>query len=154
MIDEVTGYLQQVATLRARNPRPEGYVYSSVEAFVLQHGEPFGPSTWYAGAPSARQGQCYRNAFQLAQLDPDRYTYVEGWAQGIIPVMHAWVVDEDDQVLEPTWRDGGTAYFGVRFDFDLLCKTALSRRFYGMLDNPEQKYPLLRSNFLSPTRKM
>lgn len=61
-------------------------------------------------------GQCYQNAYRL--MDNRSMTYCEGYAaiKGLgIPIAHAWVVDSDGFVIDPTWKDG-TEYFGVRFE--------------------------------------
>lgn len=46
---------------------------------------------------------CYGNA-ALVALYNDEYTYVEGWATGIIPVHHAWVEDADGNAIDVTLR--------------------------------------------------
>jgi hypothetical protein len=73
-------------------------------------------------------GQCYRNAFHLTLSDPGKLTYCEGFAMspGLIPLEHAWVVDHNGSVIDPTW-DKGCDYFGVAFDpywlFDFTSET-------------------------------
>lgn len=60
-------------------------------------------------------GECYVNAYYLAH-NQGLY-YVEGLA--IVPSIgfpmeHAWCVDADGHVYDPTW-EAGTDYFGVAF---------------------------------------
>lgn len=65
-------------------------------------------------------GQCYHNAWDLAQRDG--MIYVEGYAcKGDIPLPmhHAWCVDASGRVHDATWADGHS-YFGVAFDHDAV----------------------------------
>lgn len=81
-----------------------------LEAFLLEHGQPYGPRIELpAGVEYGRAKDCYRNAFGQAFLPDSPYTYVEGYAltPGLIPVPHAWIVNERGEVIDPTWRDGG-----------------------------------------------
>lgn len=65
--------------------------------------------------------RCFGNAYRLARRITN-LRYVEGVAtrHGVlaIPIAHAWCIDENDQVWDPTWtgRDGtthGADYLGV-----------------------------------------
>lgn len=63
-----------------------------------------------------RKGQsnhCFLNAYRLA--DGTRLRYCEGWtwsASGS-PWHHAWCVGPDDAVVDPTWSELGTRYYGI-----------------------------------------
>jgi len=79
---------------------------------------------------------------------PDRLVYCEGYATGVIPVHHAWLL-YDGQVIDPTW-DGRIApanqqveYYGVAFSYDYVIRTALKTEYYGILDNFVEHYPLI-----------
>jgi hypothetical protein len=110
--------------------------------FVLMHGQ-----VWKllgqrpAGMRLGRAKGCYKNATN-AVLDCPAWRYVEGYAHHRLGVIleHAWAVDEQGRVIETTWPDAGTTYFGVAFDeaalrraicatrcFCLLCRMALPR---------------------------
>ena len=56
------------------------------------------------------------NAATLALRKPDIYMYVEGYAVNrwiaMHTVAHAWCINSDNFVVDPTW-DEGTDYFGV-----------------------------------------
>jgi len=69
--------------------------------------------TLHKGQPK----HCFYNAYRLAAASryQSRYTYVEGYAARLIPVHHAWVIDRDGNVIDPTWNGQGTAYFGIPF---------------------------------------
>jgi hypothetical protein len=70
--------------------------------------------------PTMVPKQCFVNAARLV----GRFrtlTYVEGYAyrEGLFPMHHAWAVDADRSVVDPTWRDPELcAYWGVPFDRD------------------------------------
>lgn len=60
--------------------------------------------------------QCFANCFEVAKKDK-RYTYVEGYCTSLIPLDHAWLLNEKGEVVDPTYilTDSKTTdYFGVR----------------------------------------
>jgi len=95
----------------------------------------------FKGRRMAKQ-QCYRNATLLASENRS-LTYVEG-TMGMygVPIDHAWVVNEDGVVFDPTVRKGlndGTfdrvgPYYGVPFRTDYVLKATLVNGVYGLLD--------------------
>ena len=110
--------------------------------FMLTYGRDYrvGPNS-YAG----RRGTpklCYMNAAHLA-LDNTAMTYVEGkiTVHGV-PIDHAWCVDSDGIVVDPTIvpdADGTASrrvndYFGVPFETAYLRKAMLWNKVYGLLD--------------------
>lgn len=58
------------------------------------------------------------------------YTYVEGYASGLMCAPHAWCVNRFGRVIDPTWfplywdRDGfeGIYYFGVKMSIDFVAE--------------------------------
>ncbi len=135
------------------NRKPDGYKFNSVDSFVLAHGHEWenthGPLP--AGVKQAKLGLCYMNAYQLADAQPDKYTYVEGFATASgIPMGHAWTVDNEGKVVDPTWggrKDAFTAnaaYVGVAFPLEKVRETIFARGKYGVIHNPEQHFPLLK----------
>ena len=111
--------------------------------FVLEHG-----MQWTTMAPKQpKRGVlrgCYMNAANLALARKD-VIYVEGYAAGIIPVMHAWCVDAQGQVLEPTWPPAlwkGADYFGIPFSREFLKQRLMTQEYYGLLDNPTEGWPV------------
>lgn len=139
-------YAEFIDKLRVR---PEGFGYSCVEDYVRQNGRAWEPQELPAEFQSLRgkAKECFKNAADAVFNFDDRVRYVEGFAlaEGLpLQIHHAWLVDEHDRVLEVTWDKPGTEYFGVEFNHDTLNETALARERYGIIDNPEQGFPLLR----------
>ena len=121
-----------------------GWEYDSLPDFVFKNGFAFEKtSDRYKG--TWPQGECFRNALQFVQtLGPERFVYVEGYAACIIPVAHAWVYDREDKVvIDPTWKEVGSAYIGVPFDFHAALKFVLNRKRYGLIDAFEIGWPLI-----------
>lgn len=114
--------------------------YLGMEDFLLQHGRFWTPATLPSHIPQMTPKMCFENCFKLASRRKN-LRYVEGIAMGVIPIHHAWVVDEDNNVIDPTWasiKDGspaiGSAYFGVTFPLTLV-RRIRSRRCLSVLDN-------------------
>jgi len=132
--------------------------FFSMGEFVLKHGREFTPSrTLPKDMRLGKLGHCFENAAKLA-IDRACYTYCEGYAMGIIPVLHAWCVDENGVVVDPTWTRGnlealGMVYFGVAFNTKYLIHHLCEHEKYGLIDAWEARWPLLRiepSEFLHP----
>lgn len=85
--------------------RREGDLWSSSEQLVLHEGHRFDANIWEMTVDDLAPGKCFHNAFILSQINP-RWRYFEGWAlmPFSLPTHHAWVVDEDDVVQDPTWK--------------------------------------------------
>lgn len=109
-------------------------VGSMVGTFYLKLGRAWAPATNSENIPQGSKGECYRNAFELADYRAD-LTYCEGFAcpVGLIPVHHAWCVDADGRVLDPTWSDKSSDYFGVALDREFVRTWILKRKVWGVL---------------------
>lgn len=82
-------------------------------------------------------GQCYENATQLVIHNSD-LRYCEGVAYtektGSLPFLHAWAVDPDGKVVDPTWPDTQNAkYFGVVYNREAYMAHILKTKYYGVL---------------------
>ncbi len=116
--------------------------YSSMQDFVLQNGREFTPGTicWALGKQN-----CFQHAAEAASLCRD-FTYCEGYAAGIIPVLHAWIVDaKDGTVIETTWPEMGTHYYGIPFRTDYVRKQIKLTKHYSMIDQWENDWPTIRA---------
>lgn len=83
-----------------------------------------------------QMGQCYENAYYLAQTRG--LYYVEGVAisrpELPLPLDHAWCVDHDGRVLDPTWEHG-SQYYGMAFDMEALQFIYLQTGYHCVLGN-------------------
>jgi hypothetical protein len=138
----VEDYLKMEANFLKKSHRPPGFIYTPISEFVLKNGKFMGSRSIASNqCPKGEAKQCFYNAYHLASMFD--FIYCEGYAAGIIPVHHAWCIDEDGNILDNTW-DTGEEYFGVPFDLKYVNKTILKRKKYGVIDNWEMKWPLLR----------
>jgi hypothetical protein len=134
-------WISQISDLIS-NARSNKWSYSSIEDFVLKNGKQYDYAV--SGVRKGKMKECFMNAYHLVQRDPS-LTYVEGYAKTKnlpIAVLHAWAVDKDGNVHDPTWEDG-SSYFGVSFSRDFVEETIVSKGTYGVIDNYEQGFPLL-----------
>lgn len=79
--------------------------------------------------------ECFSNSFKLAQ--DSGLIYCEGLAMipGIIPVHHAWCVDDTGNLFDPTWKSPGSEYKGIPFDVDYVAEALYNSGIYGIMDN-------------------
>ena len=150
-MSELREYCQQIAALRD---------HRSVEALLLEHGHDYvehAPFTCPARFKVLRQ-QCFDNAFRLARRVPS-LRYVEGIALSIIPMAHAWCVDEHDRIIDLTWSRwlplpmSTHQYFGVPIRLD-VCESIRKRHNLAILHNWCGGLPLLKmepADFLDET---
>lgn len=115
--------------------------------------------------------ECYKNAQLLAIESDGKIQYVEGFAFGVIPIPHAWNLI-NGKVIDLTWCNDGNLiekdrmrrnkrkeniilgefykeeYFGVIFSIEEIRKNMLKKEmFTSIIDNWEEGYPLLKSEF-------
>ena len=130
---------------------PEGMF--SHASFMLEYGR-----EWKADLSSLHgdmpQRLCFMNATNKMH-DHQGLTYVEGYAVHCgLPMEHAWCVDSNGKVIDPTWKptyQSGEAvpveaieYFGIPFKRKYVTRTIITRGYYGVLDNPQEHFPLYR----------
>jgi len=141
----VQEFLGQLAVMKQNIRLPEEFLYLGIEDFLLKEGYHMGDRS--PRSDKIRRGkmkECFRNAYLLALSRP-YMTYCEGYAvgNGLMPVMHAWCIDENGQVVDVTWKDGKD-YFGVPFKISYVSRIIRAKNSYGIIDNWEQRWPLLR----------
>lgn len=140
IIEETFTYLRNIATL-TNNNNPE-FKYKNIHDFIVQEGIPYVEHS-EATVTKGRQGNCFGNAFELA-IKNKNYTYVEGVAYSdVIPLDHAWILDEKNKVIETTWQQFAFCYIGVPFPTNYIIKTVLKEKRYGILDRYQSHWPLL-----------
>lgn len=140
-------YLEKMTVMVRSIRNNKEFTYSCFEEFVLKNGREFS-NHQKKKIKRGKMKECFRNAFHYA-CDFD-LIYVEGFAtfSGLaLPVLHAWCVDKEGNVFDPTWKEGDE-YYGVPFEMDYVRKTILQRKKFGIIDNYEQGFPLLKSEDL------
>ena len=130
-------FLVQSGELRAANFRLESR-YRGPEDLLLKRGKVYRPSDPvqpHDFPPEVCvERECFSNSLKIAALQygTEDLTYVEGYAASGnvgIPVHHAWLVDKDGHVIDPTWQGErrGAVYVGIPFTADFIRKEAMRR---------------------------
>lgn len=86
-----------------------------VARFLVNNGRAYDRIANELPKPGIPNG-CFYNAMALAM--DTALTYVEGVARrqnSPLDLEHAWCVDTDGRIYDPTWDPPGIAYFGVPF---------------------------------------
>jgi hypothetical protein len=115
--DDIRYFLESLVVMAAQvaNGRTD-WRARSLDAFILEHGRAWEPAPLPPTIPMRAPQECFRNSAHLAATHPE-LRYVQGYglpARGILPVPHAWVVDDQGRVIDTTWEDGETAaYYGM-----------------------------------------
>jgi len=112
----------------------------AIEGWLLERGEEFEgvarPSWLRRKQPKA----CFRNSYELALRRSGDLTYCEGFVVTVVPLLihHAWCVNGDGQVVEPTLADPvGASYFGVRVPLQGLLAVIAKTETLGVLYKPD-----------------
>lgn len=105
--------------------------------FMWRHGKTYSMLQPIPQEEVREAKQCFRNALLLMLNSGNEYTYVEGYAANIVPVYHAWCVDAQGHVIDPTWNDRGKAYFGVPFNNRYVVRLVDKQDHYGVLEGNE-----------------
>ena len=88
-----------------------------------------------------RMKECYGNSYNLAMEYPEDVIYCEGYAAKFFPVQHAWCMDRHTgELLEPTWREPGSVYWGIPFKYDYIIQRLTAG---GYIDNDREGWPML-----------
>jgi hypothetical protein len=123
----VDEFLESIARLM---PPREDLRYSSYEELVLDYGTRYTEVRLDVSGPIK---ECFTNAYLAAE--GNGWTYVEGYADSIIPVQHAWCLDGDGIVVETTWETPGTEYFGVPLSTEWVGRVVAENGYWGVLGN-------------------
>lgn len=133
-------YLEQLLTFIQMNAEMErGFGPATA---LLQHARTFASldtnPDWFTRG-HAKQG--FDNATQVlvsrGTAGDTGIRYAAGYAMDAelpIPMQHAWLVDEDNQVIDPTWRDTtGNLYFGIVFETNFVLNLLQIKQSVGIL---------------------
>jgi hypothetical protein len=135
-MSDIAEYLRVMASVQKQCNQG----YSSCD-FILKHGRKF--STGPRSFPRwGKLKECFKNALEAATLHG--FVYCEGYASGVIPVLHAWCVDpKTGLVVDPTWENG-TEYFGVPFQHSYVLDFVDRHQVYdSLIENYRDKWPLI-----------
>lgn len=139
----VISYLKTMDVFKRKNNMIIEDGYNTIESFLLKEGRIFKPQPLPSKYRKMPKKNCFGNAFNLV-MDNSDLIYVEGYADCKIgiPVQHAWAVDQEGNVIDPTWDDG-LEYFGVPFDRKYIISVILDNNYYGVIDNYSSHWPLI-----------
>ncbi len=140
-MSDLKTFLFQVDELMT-NVRKSGWLYHSYEGFIMWEGT---PRIDVRVDVSGRVKECYKNAY-MAAIEND-WSYVEGYAMSeILPVMHAWCLDNEGQVVETTWETAGTEYYGVTLEIMWVTERIAATGMWGVMPNDYlNEYQLLKA---------
>jgi len=117
-IDRLKSFLDKQAQLmRQIHPQPD-WKYGGFEELILDRGIEMEHAPLLEDIDRGMPKSCYHNCFQLLKDNLD-LTYCEGYAlysELPLPLIHAWLVDEDGKVIDLTWDEPDTVYLGVPFE--------------------------------------
>jgi hypothetical protein len=150
-LTEITGYLQQIAAIEGGS--------RAFASFMLKHGREWESQAFPAEYPSGVPRGCFANSQKILfsrDGKRDGLVYVEGYAcSGSLgfpfPTEHAWLVDPEGRVIDPTWEDPETStYFGVPFNPEYVAGTIRKAGVVcSMIDNFHDRWELVRTPSLA-----
>jgi len=104
--------------------------------FLIAHGQVFAPSPRPEDTPQGTMRDCFANAFRLATDEPAHVTYYEGVGKVTdwpLVLPHAWCVDQQGRVIDPTWHHDHTnapeVYCGLPLPLTMVEPQANSESF-------------------------
>jgi hypothetical protein len=145
-IEQFKGYLQNLAAVMKKGPGRTDWKYRGFEELVLECGRVMEPKPLPKNIKQGQPRVCYANCQRLI-LKNRSLTYVEGYAmaQGVsIPLQHAWLLDTDGYVIDPTWEPSGCCYLGIAFRTAWVKSIWNSRKQKGRTD----ELSILQGNYL------
>lgn len=154
MKPEPNGYttVREFLEFRLRAAKKLNYKDPFAE-FLLTHGYQFKPGALPTKIKPGPTGMCYFNAAKYVANNGNGLVYCEGYAAGIIPVLHAWLIDmrQPTKAIDPTWTGTnkrpamGVDYFGVPIKRHFLKAHLLrTEHWSSILDDWQHDFPILR----------
>jgi hypothetical protein len=112
--------------------------------FIYDNGHYYKSIPLPKDVPMGVPKECYHNAAILSLALPD-LTYVEGVARGILPVSHAWCINESNEVVDNTWPyNPSDEYFGIAFNREYIAKRVFKyKKAIPLIDDWEADWPLI-----------
>jgi DNA topoisomerase IB len=104
--------------------------------YLAKHGQEFTPAPLPTNISPGKQGECYQNATLLIVGHPE-LSYVEGYGEvnglpGLV-FAHAWAVDKEGKVVDPTWKfTEKNRYFGVKYNNEKILALFVKQKVYGV----------------------
>lgn len=129
--EELSKHLSVLANLLKRTDN--AWRYASMQEFVLANGVFF--PLRFAPVEKGPAKHCYMNAWRAAAAD-EKLVYCEGYAMIAnvpLPFDHAWCVDGEGRIVEPTWDTPGVSYLGICFEMAFVAERIFAQGVYGLL---------------------
>lgn len=120
-----------------------------LHGYVVRHGTSFPYRSLPSHIPRMELKECFSNSLELIQSFPE-LIYCEGYASCVVPIHHAWCIDSDGYVVDPTWLEESAVnaeYIGVPMDTDFVINYVCNRGYYGVLDDWQNRFPILSGKY-------
>lgn len=133
-LTSLTQYLELIVSMKKNMNNSNLIKYVGFEDFILKMGTEFKNTKIIKPIKYGKMKECYKNASLLCMYN-EELEYVEGFANSIIPVMHAWCIDRSGNVIDPTYKNQEKCnYYGVIFKKEFMHKKILKNKIYGILE--------------------
>ncbi|MCT7957192.1 hypothetical protein [Laspinema palackyanum] len=134
LISQIVNYLQAVEAIHQSRPRnPDQSTFPSSEGLVLEYGCSFGECV-PIGFQTLKKDS-FQTCYERLLADPS-LIYCEGYAlaEGVsTPLIHSWLIGENGQVHDLTWKPVITGYFGIALESDFVKANVEKTGCYGIL---------------------
>jgi len=142
-------HMNMVVEVKRQCGAGESLTYLGLDDLIRREGRPFQPRPLPSCYSRRTPNQCFKNAYDML-LEDQNLRYVEGIAtSGVLPVHHAWNIDENDEVVETTWQwredYRPQAYYGIVIPDDLVMTVVDATGYYGLtIDDWKNGWPAYR----------
>ena len=138
----IKNYLEALNSLYTANSKVD-YKYKCYEELILQEGFLTIPDPLHNTIIKLNKQYCYYNCYASVEASPKQFTYCEGYAipENVgIPISHAWLLNEEGLIVEPTLKSLAIEYYGIPFESAWLIKHIENRK--------GKDYSLIEGNYL------